>query len=81
MDARAAAIIMSTDPTWFAVSLIVSAIGFVLANYGRKMRRWPQGVAGAALMVYSYFVPSPLLMAGIGAGIVVVLLIVLRLGW
>jgi len=72
---------MFTDPTWFTVSLIVSAIGFVLANYGRKMRRWPQGIAGAALMIYSYFVPSPLLMAGIGVGILLVLLIVLRLGW
>ena len=71
---------MFTDPTWFMLSLVISGIGFVLANYGRKMRRWPQGVAGAVLMVYTYFVPSPLLMAGIAAGVVAALLVSLRLG-
>ena len=72
--------IMFTDPTWFTVSLILSGVGAVLLHYGRKMRRWPQGVAGAALLIYPYFVPSVLPMAAIGAGIVAAMLVAIRLG-
>ena len=72
---------MFTDPTWFTLSLVISAVGFVLANYGRKQRRWPQGVAGTILMVYSYFVPAPLPMVGIAVGVIGVMLVALRLGW
>ena len=81
---------MFTDPTWFTVSLVLSGVGAVLLHYGRKMRRWPQGVAGAALvpqivvglamLIYPYFVPTVLPMAAIGAGILVVMLLALRLG-
>jgi len=71
---------MFTDPTWFTVSLILSGVGAVLLHYGRKMRRWPQGVAGAALLIYPYFVPSVLPMAAIGAGIVAAMLVAIRLG-
>ncbi|HEX2657332.1 MAG TPA: amino acid transport protein [Polyangia bacterium] len=71
---------MFTDPTWFTVSLVLSGIGAVLLHYGRKLRRWPQGVAGAALLVYPYFVPSVLPMAAIGVGVLLAMLIALRLG-
>jgi predicted cobalt transporter CbtA len=71
---------MFTDPTWFTLSLVISAVGFVLFNYGRKLRRWPQGIAGVALMVYPYFVPTPLPMVGIAAGVGALLLVALRLG-
>ena len=71
---------MFTDPTWFTVSLVLSGVGAVLLHYGRKMRRWPQGVAGAALVIYPYFVPTVLPMAAIGAGILVVMLLAIRLG-
>jgi hypothetical protein len=72
---------MFTDPTWFTLSLVISAIGFVLFNYGRKMRRWPQGIAGAAMMVYPYFVPSPLPMVAVAAGVTGVMYVAMRLGW
>ena len=71
---------MFTDPTSFTLSLVISAIGFVLGSYGRKLRRWPQGVAGAVLMVYPYFVPSPWPMAGIAVGVIGALLVAVRLG-
>lgn len=71
---------MFTDPTLFTLSLVISAIGFVLSSYGRKSRRWPQGIAGVVLMVYPYFVPSPWPMAGIAVGVIGALLVSLRLG-
>ena len=72
---------MFTDPTWFAVSLVVSGVGAVLLHYGRKLRRWPQGLAGAALILYPYFVPTVLPMVAIGAGVVALMLVALKLGW
>jgi hypothetical protein len=71
---------MFTDPTLFTLSLVISAIGFVLSSYGRKSRRWPHGIAGVVLMVYPYFVPTPWPMAGIAAGVIAALLVALRLG-
>ena len=71
---------MFTDPTWFTLSLVISAIGFVLANYGRKLRRWPHGVAGTVLMFYTYFVPSSLAMVSIAAGVLAALLLAVRFG-
>jgi hypothetical protein len=72
---------MFTDPTWFTVSLVVSGVGAVLLHYGRKLRRWPQGLAGAALILYPYFVPTVLPMVAIGAGVVGLMLLAIRLGW
>jgi len=43
------------DPTWLLLSLIPGGAGFVLFVYGKKQQRWPQLVAGLALMVYPYF--------------------------
>jgi len=39
----------------------------VLFTYGRKMGRAPHFVTGLILMIFPYFVPSVLLMLGIGA--------------
>ena len=72
---------MFTDPTWFTVSLVISGVGAVLLHYGRKLRRWPQGLAGAALLLYPYFVPAVLPMAGIGVAIVAGMMLAIRLGW
>jgi hypothetical protein len=71
---------MFTDPTLFTLSLVISAIGFVLGSYGRKSRRWPHGIAGVALMVYPYFVSAPWPMAGIALGVIGALLIAVWLG-
>lgn len=66
---------------WIFASLVVSAIGFVLLNYGRKMGRIPQVVVGVLLMVYPYFVPSLVPMVIVGAGLCVALWVVVRMGW
>lgn len=50
-----------------AAGFVVSGVGFVLFNYGRKMARLPHVVVGLVLMVFPYFVPSVLVMLGIAA--------------
>ena len=72
---------MSLDPTWIFLSLVPSGVGFVLFRYGKKQDRWPQLVAGLALMLYPYFATSLTTLVGIGALIGVALWYALRLGW
>ena len=64
---------MDIDPSSLVLSLIVSSIGFVLFSFGRKMDRFPQLVAGLALMVFPYFVTSLVAMVLIAVGILVAL--------
>lgn len=72
---------MSLDPTWIFLSLVPSGFGFVLFRYGKKQDRWPQLIAGLALMLYPYFATSLTTLVGIGALIGVALWYALRLGW
>jgi hypothetical protein len=72
---------MSLDPAWIFLSLALSGLGFVLFRYGKKQDRWPQLVAGLALMLYPYFATSLTTLVGIGALIGVALWYALRLGW
>ena len=72
---------MSLDPTWIFLSLALSGLGLVLFRYGKKQDRWPQLVAGLALMLYPYFATSLTTLVGIGALIGVALWYALRLGW
>jgi hypothetical protein len=41
---------MHINAGWLFASLVVSAIGFVLLHYGRKMARVPHLLAGVALL-------------------------------
>ena len=72
---------MTIDPAWLFLSLVPSGLGFVLFRYGKKQDRWPQLVAGLALMVYPYFATSLLTLVGIGALIGASLWYALRNGW
>jgi Na+/phosphate symporter len=69
------------DAGWLFASLIVSSIGFVLFNYGRKWTRIPQIVAGLGLMIYPYFVHNLLALAAIALGISALAWLAVRLGW
>jgi predicted phage tail protein len=71
----------SFDPTWIFLSMIPSGIGFVLFIYGKKQQRWPQLVAGLAMMVYPYFTSTITAMASVGVAICVALWYVVRLGY
>ena len=72
---------LDLDPTWLFISLIPSAIGFVLFVYGKKQGRWPHMVTGMILSVYPYFTPSVLAMVLVGAGLCIGLWLAVRAGW
>ena len=61
-------------------SLIVSAIGFVVFTYGKRLQRLPQIIVGVVLMGFPYFVPSIALMAIIAAVLLAGLWLAIRLG-
>lgn len=72
---------MHLDAGWLFASLIVSAVGFILLHYGRKMARIPHVLAGVALLIYPYFVPGVVATLVIAAGVCGVLALAVRLGW
>jgi hypothetical protein len=71
----------SFDPTWLFLSMIPAGIGFVLFVYGKKQQRWPQLVAGLAMMVYPYFTSTITAMMAVGVVICVALWLVVRMGY
>jgi hypothetical protein len=74
-------LLTSFDPTWLFLSIIPSAVGFVLFRYGKKQQSWPQMVAGLLFMVYPYFTPSTLSLIATGAVIGLGLWVAIRLDW
>jgi hypothetical protein len=60
---------MSFDMGWLLASLLVSSLGYILFNYGRKLRRAPQLIAGIAMLVYPYFVHNVIIMIIVAAGL------------
>jgi hypothetical protein len=51
---------VSFDLGSLVASFFVSAVGFVLFSFGRRMQRTPQIVAGVTLLIAPYFVPGVL---------------------
>jgi hypothetical protein len=72
---------MDLAPGWLLLSLIPSGAGFVLFVYGKKQQRWPQLVAGLALMVYPYFTTTVTTLLGVGIVITGALWYALSLGY
>jgi len=72
---------MALDPAWLFLSLIPGGAGLVLFVYGRKQERWPQLVAGLALMVYPYFATTVTSLVAAGALIGFSLWLAIRAGW
>lgn len=64
---------MSFEPGALMASFLVSGVGFVLFSYGRRMQRYPQALAGLALLVGPFFVPTILGTLGFGLAIGAVL--------
>lgn len=58
---------MELDASSLIAGFVVSGVGFVFFNYGRKMGRPIHVVTGLLLMVYPYFVPTVWIMLVIGA--------------
>jgi len=72
---------VSFDPLYLFLSLVPSAIGFVLFMYGKKQARWPQLSAGLLLMVYPYFATTVTSLVVIGSLVGAGLWSALQLGW
>jgi len=71
---------MSIDGGSLFASFLVSGLGFVLFEYGRRMKRPPQVGVGLVLMIFPYFVSSVWGMFGIALALVVVLWLALMRG-
>jgi hypothetical protein len=71
---------MDLESDSLVASLIVSAIGFVVFGYGKRMQRVPQIVTGLVLMAFPYFVPNVAWMAGIAGGLLALMWLALRFG-
>jgi drug/metabolite transporter (DMT)-like permease len=72
---------MNLDATWLILSLIPSAIGFVLFVYGKKQSRWPQLAGGLLLMIYPYFTQSVAALLGVGVALAAAICYALQVGW
>jgi hypothetical protein len=72
---------VNLDVSSIAAGFLVSGVGFVLFNYGRKMGRLPHVVIGLVLMVFPYFVPGVLLMFGIAAALCGLLYLAVQRGF
>ena len=64
---------MSFDGGSLVASFIVSGVGFVLFEYGRRMKRMPQLGVGLVMLIYPYFVSNIWVMLGVGLVLVVLL--------
>jgi hypothetical protein len=71
---------MSFDAPSIFASLLVGSIGFVLFAYGRKSGRPPHVATGIVMMIFPYFAPSATWVLVIGASILALLAVAVRLG-
>ena len=72
---------MSLDANFLLASLLVSSIGMLHFVYGKRQSRLPHMGVGIVMLVYPYFIGSPLLMLVIAALLVLALVASVRLGW
>lgn len=72
---------MSFDAGSFITGLFVSGVGFVVFEYGRRMRRPPQIGIGIVLLIFPYFVSNVVAMLGIAAALLVALWVLLARGY
>lgn len=71
---------MNIDGGSLLASMLVSSVGFVIFEYGRRMRRPPQLAVGLVLLVFPYFVANVLAMLAIGVVLVALLWIAVMRG-
>jgi hypothetical protein len=71
---------MAADIGPLLAGFAISGLGFVLFQYGRRMRRIPQMATGVVLMVYPYFVPGVLVMLAVAAVLVVAMWFAIQRG-
>ncbi len=68
------------DTSSLLLSLAIGCVGFVCFTYGRRQRRFPQMLAGVALMIYPYFVTGPLPMGAVAVAVLGLMWAAIRMG-
>jgi hypothetical protein len=71
---------VNLDAGSMLASLLVSTIGMAVLWYGRKQRRIPQVAIGLLMLVFPFFVSNTWLMLGIGATLLALLWLAVRMG-
>jgi hypothetical protein len=71
---------MDLEAGSLVASLIISAIGFIVFGYGRRLQRLPQVIVGLVLMGFPYLVPNVLVMSVIAAALLGGLWLATRFG-
>jgi hypothetical protein len=71
---------MNLDANALLLSLAIGSVGLGFFVYGKKQGRLPQMAAGVLLLVYPYFVSNLVAMAAIGAAVLLLMWVALRLG-
>jgi apolipoprotein N-acyltransferase len=71
---------VSLEPGALFASFFVSLVGLALFRYGRKQSRPPQLGVGVVLMVFPYFVSSPLWVGVVATTLLVGLGVAVKLG-
>lgn len=56
-----------------AANLLFSSIGFVALVYGKRMHAWKPMLIGLALMAYTYFVESAVVLCAVGVLLIAML--------
>lgn len=73
--------LVNLDPWYLFLSLIFSLIGFGYFRYGKRQGDGRVMLVGVGLMVYPYFITSPLAVVGVGGLLMAGPLVARRLGW
>ena len=73
--------LVNLDPWYLFLSLIFSLIGFGYFRYGKRQSDGRAMLVGVVLMVYPYFITSPLAVVGVGVLLMASPLVAKRLGW
>jgi predicted phage tail protein len=69
-----------SDPSTLFVSLMVSVVGLAIFIYGKRQQRFPQLVAGVALMAFPFFLSNAWVQVAVAAGIGGLLWFAVRVG-
>jgi len=72
---------MDIDAGSLLASLVVSGAGTVALMYGKKQSRIPHMALGLVMMIFPYFFSSWILILVIGALLMGLLYMAVRLGW
>jgi hypothetical protein len=72
---------MDLDANALLASLFIGLIGAACFVYGRRQGRLPPMAVGAAMVIYPYFVPNVLAMAGVAVALLAAMWAAMRAGW